>query len=105
MSGGSLILFLLKPALLNGSGLAGSGLALNLNFLGLVGVQFIGEAGFFGGFGGSRNAELLSVGLSVTGLDGGRLVGTELTEVEFLDRVGCRMLEFVNSSGPRNCSK
>lgn len=98
MSGGSL-LFLLKPALLNRSGLAGSGLALNLNFLGLVGVQFIGEAGFFGGLGGSRNAELLSVGLSITGLDGRRLVGTELTEVEFLDRVGCRMLEFVVSPG------
>lgn len=98
MSGGSLFLFLLKPALLNRSGLAGSGLALNFNFLGLVGVQLIGEAGFFGGLGGSRNAELLSVGLSVTGLDRRRLVGTELTEVEFLDRVGCRKLEFVDSS-------
>ncbi len=98
MSGGSLFLFLLKPALLNRSGLAGSGLAFNFNFLGLVGVQLIGEAGFFGGLGGSRNAELLSVGLSVTGLDRRRLVGTELTEVEFLDRVGCRKLEFVDSS-------
>jgi hypothetical protein len=94
VSSRSLFLFLLKPALLNGGGLAASSLALNLNFLGLVGAQFIGKACLFGGLGSSRGAELLDVGLSIAGLDGGRLVGTEFTEVEFLDRVGCSMLEF-----------
>lgn len=98
MSGRCLILFLLKPAFLNGGGFAGSGLTLDLDFLGLVGVQFIDEAGFFGRLGGSRSAELLDVGLSIARLDGSRLVGTEFTEVEFLDGVGCRMLEFVDSS-------
>jgi hypothetical protein len=97
VSSGSLFLFLLKPALLNGGRLAASSLALNLNFLGLVGAQFIGKARLFGGLGSSGSAELLDVGLSIAGLDGGRLVGTEFTEVEFLDRVGCRMLEFVVS--------
>jgi hypothetical protein len=94
----NLLLFLLEPALLNRGGLTGRGLALDLNFLGLVGVQFIGEAGFFGRLGGNRSAELLDVGLSIARLDGRRLVGTELAEVEFLDRVGCRKLEFVHVS-------
>lgn len=98
MSGRGLILVLLKPALLSRGGLASSGLALDLDLLGLVGAQLIGEVGFFGRLGGSRSAELLDVGISVTGLDGRRLVGTKLAKVEFLDRVGCRMLEFVGTA-------
>jgi hypothetical protein len=88
VSGRSLILILLKPALLSRGGLASSGLTLNLDLLGLVGAQLIGEVGFFGRLGGSRSAELLDVGISVAGLDGRRLVGTKLAKVEFLDRVG-----------------
>lgn len=83
-----LFLILLKPALLNGGGLTGGGLALNLNFLALVGLQFIGKVGLLGRLGSSGNAELLDVSLGITGLDGGRLEGTEFTEVELLNRVG-----------------
>jgi hypothetical protein len=85
---GLLLRLLLEPALLNRSGLTGSGLALDFDILVLVGVQFIGKVGLLGGFGRRRNSELLDVGFSVAGLDGGGLVGLELFQVELLDGVG-----------------
>ena len=88
MGGGSLLLLLLEPALLGRGGLAGGGLALNLNLLGLVGRQLTGEVGLLGGSGSLGEAESVDVALGVAGLDGGGLVGLELTEVEVLDLVG-----------------
>ena len=95
---GSLLLLLLKPALLNGGSLTSDGLALNLDLLALVGLQIIGEVGLLGGLGGSRGSELLDVSVGVTGLDGAGLVGTEFAEVELLNRVGCKRLELVDAS-------
>lgn len=88
MGGSSLFLLLLEPALLGGGGLAGGSLALNLNLLGLVGRQLTGEVGLLGGGGSLGEVESLDVALGVAGLDGGGLVGLELTEVEVLDLVG-----------------
>lgn len=90
MGSGGLIL-LLEPALLNRGGLTGGSLALNLNFLTLVGLQTAGKVGLLGGLGGLGGSELLDVGLSVTGLDGLGLVGLELAEVQLLNRVGWMM--------------
>ena len=87
MGGGSLLL-LLEPALLGGGCLAGGSLALNVNLLGLVGRQLTGEVGLLGGSGGLGKVEDVDVALGVAGLDGSRLVGLELTEVEVLDLVG-----------------
>lgn len=93
MGGGSLLI-LLEPALLSGSSLTSGGLALNLNFLGLVGLQFIGKVGLLGGLGGSGNAELLDVSFGVTGLDGSGLESTEFTKVEVLNGVGYYSVRF-----------
>lgn len=98
---GLLLRFLLEPALLNGSGLTGGGLALNLDLLALVGLQLIGEVGLLGGLGSGGRSELLDMSVGVTGLDGGGLVGTEFAEVELLDRVGCKTLETVDASYAR----
>jgi hypothetical protein len=88
-----LLWFLLKPALLGRGSLAAGGLALNLNLLALVGLQFASKVGLLGGLGSSRSAELLDVSLGITGLDGRGLEGTEFTEVELLNRVGCTVLD------------
>ena len=88
MGSGRLLLFLLKPALLNGCNLAGGSLALNLDLLVLVGGQLASKIGLFRGRRGLGNCEFLNVGLGVAGLDGGRLVGTQLTEVQVLNGVG-----------------
>jgi hypothetical protein len=88
VGGSSLFLLLLEPALLGGGGLTGGSLALNLNLLGLVGGQLTGEVGLLGGGGSLGEVESLDVALGVAGLDGGGLVGLELTEVEVLDLVG-----------------
>lgn len=88
MGGGGLFLLLFEPALLNGGGLTSSGLALDLDLLALVGGELTGEVGLLGGRGSLGESELLDVGLGVAGLDGGRLVGLELTEVQVLDGVG-----------------
>ena len=90
MGSGSLILLLLKPALLDGGGLAGSGLALNLNLLVLVGGQIAGKVGLLWRRRSLRKSKLLDVGLGVTSLDRGGLIGLELTEVQVLDEVGWR---------------
>lgn len=86
--GGGCLLFLLEPALLDGGGLTGGGLALDLDLLGLVGGEFAGEVGLLGRLGGLRSAELVDVLISVVGLKGSGLVGLELAEVEVLDGVG-----------------
>lgn len=88
----SLLLFLDEPALLNGGGLAAGSLALDFHFLGLVGLQLIGEVGLLGRLGGGGDGELLDVSIGITGLDGGGLVGAEFAEVELLNGVGCRMI-------------
>jgi hypothetical protein len=87
-SGGSLLL-LLEPGLFDGGGLASGGLTLNLDLLALVGGELTGEVGLLGGSGSLGESELLDVGVGVAGLDGGGLVGLQLTKVEVLDRVGC----------------
>lgn len=86
------LLLLLEPALLNRGGLTGGSLALDLNLLALIGLQTVGKVGLFGGLGRLRGAELLDMGLSITGLDGLGLVGAELAEVQLLNRVGWIML-------------
>lgn len=88
--GRSLILLgLNEPVLLNRSSLAASGLALNLNVLALVGRQLASEVGLLGGLGSLGGGKLVDVGLGVTGLDGGGLVGLQLAEVELLNGVRC----------------
>lgn len=84
---GGLLLVLLEPVLLNRSGLSGRGLALNLNLLGLVVLQFVGDVGLLGGWGRLGNGKLLSLSLSLARPGRGRLVGTQLTEVQVLDGV------------------
>lgn len=88
MGGSSLFLILLEPALLGGGGLAGGSLALDLDLLGLVGRQLAGEVSLLGRSGSLGEVENVDVALGVAGLDGGGLVGLELTEVEVLDLVG-----------------
>jgi hypothetical protein len=88
VGGGGLLLVLLEPVLLDGSGLASGGLALDLNLLALVGGELTSEVGLLGGGRGLGESELLDVLVGVTGLDGGGLVGLELLEVEVLDRIG-----------------
>lgn len=90
VSGSSLVFLLLnEPVLLNRGGLTAGGLTLNLNLLALVGLQLVGEVGLFGRLGSLGDGKFLDVGLGVTGLDGGGLVGLQLAEVELLDRVRC----------------
>lgn len=86
--GGRSLLLLLEPALLDGGGLASGSLALDLDFLGLVGLELVGQVGLLGRLGRSGQLELLDVSVGVTGLDGGRLVGAEFTEVQLLNGVG-----------------
>lgn len=88
MSSGSLLLFLLEPALLSGSGLASSSLALDLDLLALVGGELTGKVGLLGGSRSLGKGELVNVGVGVAGLDGSGLVGLELTEVQVLNGVG-----------------
>lgn len=85
---GCLIFLLLEPALLDGGGLASGGLAFNLDLLALVGGQLAGKVGLLGRRGSLGESELLDVGLGVAGLDGGGLVGLQLTEVKVLNGVG-----------------
>ena len=87
--GSGCLLFLLEPALLDGGGLAGGGLALDLDLLALVGGQFAGKVGLLRRLGRRGSGELLDVLVGVTSLDGGGLVGLELAEVQVLDGVGC----------------
>lgn len=96
-SGRSLFLLLDQPALLSRSGLTGGRLALDLDFLALVGTQLVGEVGLLGRLGSLRDGELLDVGFGVTGLGGGRLVSLDLTEVELLDGVRCKIVNEVCS--------
>ena len=91
MGGSGLLLVLLEPVLLDGSGLTSGGLALNLNLLALVGGELTGEVSLLGGRRGLGKSELLDVLIGVTGLDGGGLVGLELTNVQVLDGVGWLM--------------
>lgn len=90
VSGGSRLLVLLEPALLNGGGLTSGSLALNLNLLGLVVLQLVGDVGLLRRWGRLGSGELLNVGFRITGLDGSGLVGAELTQVQVLDGVGCK---------------
>lgn len=75
------------PVLNGGTGLGR--LTLNLNLLGLVCAELAGNVGLLGGSGSLGKGELLDLTFGVGGLDGGRLVGLELAEVEVLDEVGC----------------
>lgn len=88
MGSRSLLLLLLEPALLNGGGLAGGGLTLDLDLLALVGGQLAGKVGLLGGLGGLGNSKLVDVGVGVTGLDGSGLVGLEFAKVQLLNGVG-----------------
>lgn len=87
---GGLLLLLLKPALLDRSGLTSSSLALNFDLLALVGGEFTGKVGLLGRRGSLGESKLLDVGVGVTGLDGGGLVSLEFSEVQILDGVGWR---------------
>lgn len=89
VSGRSLVFLLNEPVLLNRRGLTAGGLTLNLNLLALVGLQLVGEVGLLRRLGSLGDSEFLDVSLGVTGLDGGRLVGLQLAEVELLDGVRC----------------
>lgn len=82
------LLLLLEPALLNGGGLTGGGLALNLDLLAFVGGQLTSKVGLLGRSGGLGKSEFLDVGVGVAGLDRGGLVGLQLTEVQVLNWVG-----------------
>lgn len=92
MSGGGFVILLLEPVLLDGSGLTGSSLALDLNFLALVGLQIVRKVGLLGGLGRLGSGELLDVGFGVTGLEGLGLVGAELAEVQVLNGIGWMIL-------------
>lgn len=81
---------LLKPVLLDRGGFSSGGLALNLNLLGLVSLQFASKVGLLRGRGRLGDAEFLDVCLGVAGLDGRRLECTELLEVQVLNKVCCR---------------
>jgi hypothetical protein len=94
----ALVFLHLEPVLLNGGGLAGSSLALDLNPLGLVGLQFVRKVGLLGRLGRLGSRELVDVGFGVTGLDGLRLVGTELAEVQVLDGVRWAELDSIDQS-------
>lgn len=98
MGSRALVFLHLEPVLLNGGVLAGSSLALDLNPLGLVGLQFVRKVGLLGRLGRLRSRELVDVGLGVTGLDGLRLVGTELAEVQVLDGVRWAELDSIDQS-------
>lgn len=74
---------------LDGGSTGLSGLTLNLDLLGLVCAELAGNVGLLGGSRGLRKRELLDLTLGVRGLDGRRLVGLELAEVEVLDEIGC----------------
>lgn len=88
VGGGSWLFLLLEPALLDGGGLTSGGLTLHLDLLGFVVLQLVGNAGLLRRWWRLGSRELLDVGFRVTGLDGGGLVGAELTQVEVLDGVG-----------------
>lgn len=89
-------LILLKDGLvepvLDGSGLAGLSLTLNLGDLRLVCGKLAGNVGLLGGLGCLGDGESVDVALRVGRLDGGGLVGLELLEVQVLDKVGCGKL-------------
>ena len=74
---------------LNGGSTALGGLTLNLDLLGLVCAELAGNVGLLGRSRGLGKRELLDLALGVGGLDGRRLVGLELAEVEVLDEIGC----------------
>lgn len=88
MGSRSLLLLLDEPALLSRGSLASSSLALDLDNLALVGRQLAGKVGLLGGSRGLRKSELVNVGVGVTGLDRGGLVGLEFAEVQVLNGVG-----------------
>lgn len=104
VGGRSLLFLLLKPALLDGSGLASGGLALNLDLLALVGGELTGKVGLLGRRGSLGQSELLDVGFGVTGLDGGGPVGLEFTEVQVLDGVGWRGMRVSSRTSRRSAS-
>lgn len=83
-----ILLRLLKPILLHGRSALLSRLALDLRHLILVGLQIVLQVRFLGRCGRGRGLELLDVGVGVVRLDGLRLVGFQLFEVEVLDEVG-----------------
>lgn len=89
-SGGGLFLLLDQPALLSRSSLTGGSLALDFDFLVLVGAQLVGEVGLFGRLRSLGDGELLDVSVGVTGLGGSGLVSLNLAEVELLDGVRCK---------------
>jgi hypothetical protein len=102
VGGGSLLLVLLEPVLLDGGGLTSGGLAFDLNLLALVGGQLAGKVGLLGGGGGLGESELLDVLLGVAGLEGGRLVCLELAEVKVLDGVGLKGMLATGESNMRS---
>jgi len=86
---GSLLLRLLEPILLGRGGGASAGLTLNLDSRVLVCLQLLGDVGLLRGHWWRWRGELLDDALGVGGLDGCRLVGLELLEVEVLDDIRC----------------
>jgi len=73
---------------LNGGSTGLGGLALNLDLLGLVCAELVGNIGLLGGSRGLGKSELLDLALGVGSLDGGGLVSLQLAEVEVLDEIG-----------------
>lgn len=76
------------PVLNRGSTTLG-GLTLDLDLLGLVCAELAGNVGLLGRSRSLGERELLDLALGVGSLDGRRLVGLELAEVEVLDEIGC----------------
>lgn len=74
---------------LDGGSTGLGGLTLNLDLLGLVCAELAGDVGLLGGSRGLGKRELLDLAFGVGSLNGGRLVGLELAEVEVLDEIGC----------------
>jgi hypothetical protein len=86
---GSFLLLGLEPVLGNRGLGGGAGvLTLDLDGHGLVLLQAAGKVALLGGLGGGRGVEGLDLADGVGLLDGGRLIGLELLQVELLNKVG-----------------
>lgn len=87
-----LVLLLNQPVLEDRGGHGGAGnglLALDLDRHLLVLLQARGKVGLLGRLGRLGQVEDGDLADGVRVLDGGRLVGLELLEVELLDEIGC----------------
>jgi hypothetical protein len=89
LQAGLLLRILLKPVLLNRRGTAlRRRSTLNLDNLGVVRLQVVGNVALFRRRRGLGNGELVDVALGIGGLDLRGLVGLQLAEVQVLDKIG-----------------